>query len=70
MGIIHFFHIGIQTVFVFFFEVFLVFEVFEVFEVFLRGFLREMGKAEYPETLVLYFYVFKYDSVSEIQFKS
>lgn len=46
------------------------FEVFEVFEVFLRGFLREMGKAEYPETLVLYFYVFKYDSVSEIQFKS
>lgn len=37
---------------------------------FLRGFVREMGKAEDPETLVLYLYVFKYDTVSETQFKS
>ena len=32
--------------------------------------MGEMGKAEDPETLVLYLYVFKYDIVSETQFKS
>ena len=37
---------------------------------FLRGVVREMGKAEDPETLALYLYVFKYDTVSETQFKS